>query len=269
MVSDNSDAMTLTPGSLILEGIVADYNAHLRAKSHCELYRVRQSDFMIAVISVSSAGEWFYRFRLLEREARERFHMRLKSAKGALQCQSLMRRPWRPHSSPVRGQRALENAFSGKLQRPGTAPERLRREESEADQTQRSGSCPPSIKPLDASDATVASADRTRVDAGNSNGRRRLHSAVKVDRSLNGSRSSPEVIQRSSSSPAFSRARVHTQAQRKKEKEQDSQKDFIVVNETPPKPNKRGSILEKPPPVLISSQFASNPNSANLWTIAS
>merc|ERR1719379_765749 len=91
MAGDGREVMTVTAGNLIIEGIVSDYGAILRAKTACELYRVRQSDFMIAVLSVPAAHEWFYRFRLLERETQDRFHMRLRSAQGAEQAS--FRRP--------------------------------------------------------------------------------------------------------------------------------------------------------------------------------
>lgn len=249
MASDTSDVTTLTPGSLILEGMVADYSAHLRAKCHCELYRVRQSDFMIAVVSVPTAGEWFYRFRLLERETRERFLMRLKSAKGALQ--SLIGRPWRPlsSSSSTRGPLALEDGSNvGKLQRPGTAPLMLRREAGEEERPQRAGSLPVSVKPLDASDTTCGSNDRTRSCIG----RRRLRSAVKADRSFNELRSSKQAAP---PHRTMQRCLSATMTRSSLESRRSSKE-------------RRRSSNEEPPPVLISSQFAADPNAANLWTVA-
>jgi len=88
--------MTLMQGSLLLEGMLADFGARIRAKIPCEIYRVRNSDFMIAVSSVPMASDWFYRFRLLEKETRERFLLRLKSARGAIEsCKN------RPRTAPA------------------------------------------------------------------------------------------------------------------------------------------------------------------------
>merc|ERR1719316_2530670 len=97
---------------------MADYHSRLVAKTPCELYRVRQSDFMIAVLSVPAAHEWFYRFRLLERETKDRFLMRLRSAQGAEQAR-------RPASAPSRAlQNFTQPAFDTTIRsRPGTAPQ--------------------------------------------------------------------------------------------------------------------------------------------------
>lgn len=75
--------MAYGPGSIILDGLLSDYGARLRARTACELCRIRQSDFMIAVTTVPSEHEWFYRYRLMDREMRDRLTKRLQCAKGA------------------------------------------------------------------------------------------------------------------------------------------------------------------------------------------
>lgn len=72
----------LTPGMLLPEGIAAEYQTQIRALTRCEGYRVRQNDFLVAVYSVPSAQEWFYRFRLLDKQTRSHWSSRLAAVKG-------------------------------------------------------------------------------------------------------------------------------------------------------------------------------------------
>jgi len=125
MSCDSRDVMALMPGSLIIEGLLAEFDAQVSAKSACELYRVRQSDFMIAVLSVPAAHEWFYRYRLLERETKDRFLTRLKSAQGAKNASS--RRP--ASASAGRPLYLLDTAETKPPSRPGTAPQGIPRGE--------------------------------------------------------------------------------------------------------------------------------------------
>jgi len=157
VVADARVVMALSPGSMIIEGTVADYSACLRAKTACELYRVRQSDFMIAVLSVPAAHEWFYRFRLLERETKDRYLMRLKSAQGALEA----RRPTSA-SSPMQSTQLLFDASDGAIEewRPGTAPQGARRDH---DRTQRGGgTMNTSLKAMDISSGLEMSLNKTQ-----------------------------------------------------------------------------------------------------------
>merc|ERR1712185_710201 len=62
--------------------MAAEYNTHVRALTHCEGYRVRQSDFLVAVYSMPSAQDWFYRFRLLDKNTRAYLFTRLSGVRG-------------------------------------------------------------------------------------------------------------------------------------------------------------------------------------------
>lgn len=108
----------LVPGALFPEGLAAEYNTRARAVTHCEGYRVRQNDFLVAVYSMPSAQEWFYRFRLLDKQTRAHLNLRLSAVKGVRE--GVVQRPedhaiqeWK-----TRRQRAIENARRKKVERP-------------------------------------------------------------------------------------------------------------------------------------------------------
>jgi len=75
----------LTPGSIFIEGMAASYGACARAETYCEAYRVRKSDFTMAVGGNPAAGDWLWRFRLLEKTAEQQIRMRLESVQGLVQ----------------------------------------------------------------------------------------------------------------------------------------------------------------------------------------
>jgi len=80
--SEGRMVQALVPGALFPEGPAAEYGVHVRALTACEGYRVRQVDFLVAVYSVPSSQEWFYRFKLLERETRSHLCARLSAVRG-------------------------------------------------------------------------------------------------------------------------------------------------------------------------------------------
>lgn len=96
-----------TPGALIPEGLAAQFNTQGHAAVHCEIYRIKYSDFRVAVESQPVAGHyspdwpawmpdavaageaprevkqvWYHRFRLLEKQTREKLRARLSSIRG-------------------------------------------------------------------------------------------------------------------------------------------------------------------------------------------
>merc|ERR1719424_1857854 len=71
----------LAPGALLLDGLLAEFGAKLRATTRCEVYRFSEIDFRAAV--VVPAANWFYRFRLLEVDTRKKMTGRLSSVRGA------------------------------------------------------------------------------------------------------------------------------------------------------------------------------------------
>jgi len=66
-------------GAPLSEGLAAEHGAVVRAVTACELYRVRQSDFRIAV---GSDVRWLGDFLSLERQTWDGLRARLKSAEG-------------------------------------------------------------------------------------------------------------------------------------------------------------------------------------------
>lgn len=79
---DKRSVTALTPGSLIPEGLCAEYRTHARAVTQCEAYRIRRHDFMVAVRSMASSQDWFYRYRLLEDQTLMHLRFRLGQVKG-------------------------------------------------------------------------------------------------------------------------------------------------------------------------------------------
>jgi len=91
--TDDREVMTIQPGTLLLEGLLAEFDARVQIlSSDCEAYRVRRIELEAAARSGSQSGkvrsaaqeaaDWFYQFRLLEKEVRTKLHERLSSAKG-------------------------------------------------------------------------------------------------------------------------------------------------------------------------------------------
>mmetsp|Transcript_38008 Transcript_38008/g.60223 ORF Transcript_38008/g.60223 Transcript_38008/m.60223 type:complete len:559 (-) Transcript_38008:190-1866(-) len=107
----------LTPGSLFPEGLAAAYNTRARAVTHCEAYRIRQYDFLVAVYSMPSAQDWFYRFRLMERQTIMHLKSRLSSVKGVTDvilphsCDSVL------HEWKARREHAIERARHLKVEK--------------------------------------------------------------------------------------------------------------------------------------------------------
>jgi len=86
MSSDhNTIVMPFLPGSILPEGLAASQHSCVRADTICEAYRVRRSEFMMAVKSDPTSGDWIWRFRLKEKGAMEQFRMRLGNVKGLIE----------------------------------------------------------------------------------------------------------------------------------------------------------------------------------------
>lgn len=105
----------LSPGSLLPEGMAAEFRTHCRAITHCEAYRVRQNDFLVAVYSMPSAQEWFYRFRLLDKQVRAHLSSRLSAVRGV--TEGIMPHPSDDdiHEWKTRRQKAMEKARRMKI----------------------------------------------------------------------------------------------------------------------------------------------------------
>lgn len=95
MAPDDKEVLPLTPGSLVPEGALAEFDARVRVLSgDCEVYRFRRSELEAAArvanprkparSAAQEAADWFYRYRLTEKEARSRLQEKLSSAKGLM-----------------------------------------------------------------------------------------------------------------------------------------------------------------------------------------
>lgn len=79
--------MTLGSGSVFPEGMPADYGGYGRAETYVEAYRIRRSDFEMAVSGAPGHQAWVWRFKLLEKDISERLRMRLNSTRGLIDSQ--------------------------------------------------------------------------------------------------------------------------------------------------------------------------------------
>jgi len=103
LVDGGHHVTSLKSGSLIPEGLVASYKAQLRANKTCKVLRFARHDLLIGVHSSAAAGEWFDRFRLLEKETCEVLGTRLRNARGATNALSLHSCDLHPISWKSRG----------------------------------------------------------------------------------------------------------------------------------------------------------------------
>jgi len=117
---DHHAVMVLTPGSLLPEGLVAEYGAHLRADTACEAYRIRQTDFNVAIHSNASTERWIWRYRLQEKGVYDHLRARLESVHGLVK--SIM-----PHSRDeeiadftIRQRQKSSRALSIRTERAGS-----------------------------------------------------------------------------------------------------------------------------------------------------
>eukprot|EP00930_Biecheleria_cincta_P039316 TRINITY_DN27038_c0_g1_i1.p1 TRINITY_DN27038_c0_g1~~TRINITY_DN27038_c0_g1_i1.p1 ORF type:complete len:1590 (+),score=278.54 TRINITY_DN27038_c0_g1_i1:75-4844(+) len=76
--------LSLTTGSLILEGLAAAYGCRVRALSALKIYRVRYVDFDVSVSLESCSQDWLARFRMLESDIRIQLDHRGGSARGVV-----------------------------------------------------------------------------------------------------------------------------------------------------------------------------------------
>ena len=77
--------MQLLPGAIFPEGLLADYGALCRAETASEAYRLRWHDFSLAVgLSTPGASDWFWKFRVKEKQTVQRLTKRLQSVQGLL-----------------------------------------------------------------------------------------------------------------------------------------------------------------------------------------
>eukprot|EP00971_Amphidinium_carterae_P240425 4772909-Amphidinium_carterae.1 len=59
------------------DGLVHEYGAHYKAERQCEVYRFRQMDLQLAMMSIPAASEVYYKVRVLEKEAKKSLETRL------------------------------------------------------------------------------------------------------------------------------------------------------------------------------------------------
>jgi len=119
--------LQLTSGAIFPEGLLATYGAVCRAETNCEVYRVRWHDFYMAVgLSTPTPNDWFWKFRVQEKETVERLTRRLQSVQGLLDVNL-------PHAKDVeikawrdqRGQRMIHARRNGDQEAIEAALQRL------------------------------------------------------------------------------------------------------------------------------------------------
>lgn len=76
----------LEPGSLILEGIAAEFACRVRAISAVKVHRVRYVDFDIATRLESCSQDWLARFRMIENSTRRLLEDRGAAATGVVEA---------------------------------------------------------------------------------------------------------------------------------------------------------------------------------------
>lgn len=82
-LGERPEELTLRPGMVIPERLVAEFGAVFRAQSQdCEVYRIRVFDMLAAANSMQQVSPWFYQLRMMEREAHNRLQPRLVNLKG-------------------------------------------------------------------------------------------------------------------------------------------------------------------------------------------
>lgn len=85
LVASGREVMSLVAGSIVCEGVLAEFGAHVRAvSSDCEAYRIRTVELLAAAQMEAKSPAWFYEFRLMEREAADRLRTKLTNARGLL-----------------------------------------------------------------------------------------------------------------------------------------------------------------------------------------
>lgn len=77
---------TVRAGEIVHEGLVADYNAYFRATSLCEVYRLREFDYQVALKTLPPTGPWFQEFQVLFKKHLDRLRTRLNAARGVVEC---------------------------------------------------------------------------------------------------------------------------------------------------------------------------------------
>lgn len=102
------------PGALVLEGVVAEYGAKIRAHTKCEFYRFREVDLLALG---PAAKDWFDRFRLLEHNTRKHVSARLLSCRNAERVSAEHPSDGHIHDWKVRREKALDRASRMKQER--------------------------------------------------------------------------------------------------------------------------------------------------------
>lgn len=78
------EVMQLHPGDCFPEGLASEFGARVRASAACEAYRVRLTDFQLAVRVDPSSAQWSEAFRRLGRSAWVEMRLRLEHGRAAV-----------------------------------------------------------------------------------------------------------------------------------------------------------------------------------------
>jgi len=83
------EVMPITAGCILLEGVLSEFGARVRAvSSDCEAYRVRLFDLLAASKYGDKVPDWFYQFRLLENDTTKHLRSKLVNTRGLVNNKS-------------------------------------------------------------------------------------------------------------------------------------------------------------------------------------
>merc|ERR1719188_1078545 len=85
VAAERVGVLPLQPGSLLLEGVAAEFSTYVRAITPCEVYRVKMMDLQVAVASMHSPVDWLPRFQMLCGESHVETRQRGNSALGLVE----------------------------------------------------------------------------------------------------------------------------------------------------------------------------------------
>lgn len=85
MGSDRHNVMQLHAGNAFPEGLAAEYGAYARAETVVEAYRIRRSDFEMAICKSAVQRDWIWRLKMEEKTVFDRLRSRLNSVRGLLE----------------------------------------------------------------------------------------------------------------------------------------------------------------------------------------
>lgn len=83
IAATGQEVLPVTSGMVVCEGLLVEFGARIKAtSSDCEAYRVKVFDLIAASKLSEKAPDWFYQFRVAERDSSKKLRARLTNARG-------------------------------------------------------------------------------------------------------------------------------------------------------------------------------------------